>query len=131
MALPNHIKEYVLELIDKKVKYSKIIEIIQKKGFSISKSGISYIKYNFSPDKAKDNNIYFFEYLDHGVSLRPLEEILKNPIKLWCTGKIVADSEDLIIVQGSGVKHREYTEGIPCEIIVKKAIISQIPISSG
>lgn len=66
--------------------------------------------------------IYYFEYLDHAKSFSDPKEIFKKPFKLWCTGKILTESEDFIAVVCSGTIGRKPNSSPSFEIIVKSAI---------
>lgn len=66
--------------------------------------------------------IYFIEYLDHGKVFSDPKEIFKKPLKLWCVGKILSESDDFIAVICSGTIGRKPSTEPSYEIILKSAI---------
>jgi len=70
--------------------------------------------------------IYYFEYLDHGKTFGDPKGVLKNPLILWCVGKIYEQDDNFLAVVCSGSKTRESLKSqVSYEIIYKKAIITQ------
>ena len=69
--------------------------------------------------------IFYFEYYDHGRTWDKPKEIFKNPLILWCCGKIFEDSGDFIAVITAGTKGRIPSSQPAYEIIYKPAIIKQ------
>jgi len=55
------------------------------------------------------SEIYYIEYLDHGISRDPIQTILKKPLLLWCVGYItnLYGNEDYYAVVGSGTRLHE------------------------
>lgn len=71
------------------------------------------------------DNIYYFEYYDHGKTWNEPKEIFKKPFTLWCVGEIHEESKDFIAVLCSGTTEKEPNTQPSYEIIFKKAIIKQ------
>lgn len=57
----------------------------------------------------KGSEIHYIEYLDHGISRDPIEEIAKKPLLLWCVGYIKNpnDNEPYYAVVSSGTRFHE------------------------
>jgi len=56
-----------------------------------------------------ESEIYYIEYLDHGISRDPIEKITKKPLLLWCVGYIVnlSGNEPYYAVVNSGTRFHE------------------------
>jgi len=77
----------------------------------------------------KDDVLYYFEHLGHGISYESPKQISDNPLILWCVGQIAnEDSNDpYFAVISCGTKNRQQKPKI-YEYIVKSCIIKRIPI---
>lgn len=55
------------------------------------------------------SEIYYIEYLDHGISRDTIEEITKKPLLLWCVGYIKNPDgkEPYYAVVSSGTRFHE------------------------
>lgn len=55
------------------------------------------------------SDIYYIEYLDHGISRDSIEKIIKKPLLLWCVGYIVNlhGKEPYYAVVSSGTRFHE------------------------
>lgn len=56
IALPKHIRNKIIAWISKGKPYSKIIEKVEKEGYSISKGGITYIKKSHEEEENSEQN---------------------------------------------------------------------------
>lgn len=75
------------------------------------------------------SEIYYIEYLDHGISRDPIEKIAKTPLLLWCVGHIVnlSGDEPYYAVVSSGTRFHErkpshYIYVVKSAITFKKVI---------
>lgn len=115
------------DLIDEDDKYYEIclvpirLDKIQDKNYNKKelKNSLTSTKSSIKPN---DNNIYYFEYIDHGKIYQDPKTVFKNPLTLWCVGKIAEETKDLMAVVCSGVKDRNPSSQPSYEIIVKSAI---------
>lgn len=75
------------------------------------------------------SEIYYIEYLDHGISRDSMESVKKKPLLLWCAGYIVNlhDNEPYYAVVSSGTRlhERKPTHYI---YVVKSAITKKLVI---
>ncbi len=55
------------------------------------------------------SEIYYIEYLDHGISHDSIEKITKKPLLLWCVGYIInlQGNEPYYAVVSSGTRFHE------------------------
>lgn len=76
----------------------------------------------------KGDEIYYIEYLDHGISRDPIERITKKPLLLFCVGYIVnlSGNEPYYAVVSSGA--RTYERKPSHYIYVVKSAITQMKV---
>ena len=57
----------------------------------------------------KGSEIYYIEYLDHGISRDSIESIVKKPLLLWCVGYVsnLHGNEEYYAVVSSGTRFHE------------------------
>lgn len=75
------------------------------------------------------SEIYYIEYLDHGISRDSIEKIAKKPLLLWCVGYIVnpEGNEPYYAIVGNGTRFHErkpshYIYVVKSAITFKKVI---------
>ena len=80
----------------------------------------------------KGSEIYYIEYLDHGISRDPLEQVEKKPLLLFCVGYIINlhGNESYYAVVSTGTRFHErkpshYTY-IVKSAITKKEVIYRV-----
>lgn len=81
----------------------------------------------------RGSSLYYIEYLDHGATLEPIEEIRENPLTLWCCGYIVNENNEddiyyAVISVGSRfrpLRPKRY-EYVLKSAIIKKEVIHQV-----
>jgi len=77
----------------------------------------------------KGAEIYYIEYLDHGISRDPIEKITKKPLLLFCVGCIVnlRGNEPYYAVVSSGTRFHDRKPS-HYVYIVKSAITKKMVI---